>query len=86
MASLRFPFLMVRVELGDRVFEENAVLDTGFDGEVAIPESRAEGLQPEGSDQFVFPDGTIVEAGRFRGVVQLGDLAPRLCRDNRPRY
>lgn len=43
MTSLRFPFVTVRIELADRVFEENAILDTGFDGEIVIPQSRAKG-------------------------------------------
>ena len=76
MTSLHFPFVPVRIELGGRVFEENAILDTGFDGEIVIPQSRAEGLQPEDSAQFVFPDGTVVEPDIFRGVVQLADMEP----------
>ena len=76
MTSPRFPFLRIRVELADRVFEENALLDTGFDGEIVIPESRAQGLQPDDIGRFVFPDGTEVEPGRFNGVARLNDLEP----------
>ena len=76
MTSPRFPILRIRVELADRVFEENALLDTGFDGEIVIPKSRAQGLQPDDIGRFVFPDGTEVEPGRFKGVARLNDLEP----------
>lgn len=76
MTSLRFPILRIRVELADRVFEENALLDTGFDGEIVIPKARAQGLQPDDIGRFVFPDGTEVEPGRFKGVARLNDLEP----------
>ena len=79
MTSLRFPFVPVRIELGGRVFEETAILDTGFDGEVVIPQSRAEGLQPDDSARFVFPDGTVVEPDIFRGIVQLADMEPTIA-------
>lgn len=76
MTSPRFPILRIRVELAGRVFEENALLDTGFDGEIVIPKSRAQGLQPDDIGRFVFPDGTEVEPELFKGVARLNDLEP----------
>ena len=76
MTSLTFPFVPVRIELQGRVFEENAILDTGFDGEIAIPKAYAEGLEPEGSEPFAFPDGTVVEPDKFTGIVRLADMEP----------
>lgn len=76
MTSLSFPFVSVRIELGGRVFEENAILDTGFDGEVVIPQNLVEGLQADEAARFVFPDGTVVEPEVFNGVVQLADMEP----------
>ena len=76
MTSPRYPSFPVRIELAGRVFEENAVLDTGFDGEVAVPVSRVEGLETDEFERFAFPDGTVVEPGIFRGSVQLADLPP----------
>ena len=76
MTSPRFPSLRLRVELAGRVFNEDALLDTGFDGEVAIPKSRAEGLQPKEIGRFAFLDGTVVEPDMFSGIARLGDLEP----------
>ena len=79
MTSLLLPFVPVRIELGGRVFEENAILDTGFDGEIVIPQARVAGLQPDDSARFVFPDGTVVEPDIFRGIVRLADMEPTVA-------
>ena len=79
MTSLTFPFVPVRIELDGRVFEENAILDTGFDGEISIPKTHVEGLEPDDSARFMFPDGTIVEPDIFRGIVRFADMEPTVA-------
>ena len=38
VTSRRFPYLPVRVEVHGFVYEGYALLDTGFDGDVILPE------------------------------------------------
>ena len=75
MTSHQFPFLRVKVILAARDYEEDALLDTGFSGDVAIPAHFD--LGPSGATAvFTLADGSMVRVRSQRGQVQLGDLEP----------
>lgn len=75
--SARFPYVPVRVVLGGRTLVLDALLDTGFDGELAIPSVLDVSERPaEIYQQWVLADGAIREAPVYEGVVQVGDFDP----------
>ena len=75
MISSPFPFLRIKVMLGDRDYEEDALLDTGFNGDVAVPYHVE--LDPSGrTTELILGDGSLIRARSQLGQVQLGDLEP----------
>lgn len=76
MISSRFPYLLVTVRLRDQGYTEEALLDTGFEGDVAIPGHLLEGMEPDRRRRYILADGRIGIASIFYGDVQLGDLEP----------
>ena len=75
MISSSFPYLRIKVTLGDRDYEENALLDTGFNGDVAVPyyvELDSSGRTTD----LILADGSHIRARSQQGQVQLGDLEP----------
>ena len=75
MTNHPFPFLRVKVILADRDYEEEALLDTGFGGDVAIPAHYELGSS-ETTAVFTLADGSIVRVRSQRGQVQIGNLEP----------
>lgn len=76
LTSSRFPFLPVRLRLGQGTYEEEALLDTGFDGGIAVPPSVLEGQEANWRQIWTLADGSSVPLPVYRGVVQLGDFQP----------
>ena len=76
MISARFPYLMVRVNVGGASLVESALLDTGFNWDFAIPVSRSIGLQPVRREWITLANGREEPAFVFEGSIQLGDLEP----------
>ena len=74
MTSGPFPYLPARVEVGGLSLVENAVVDSGFNWDFAIPVSRSVGLQPVKLERIILANGIGVDAFVFEGRVQLGDL------------
>lgn len=67
--------MRIKVTLGDRDYEENALLDTGFNGDVAVPfhlELDSSGRTTE----LILADGSVIRARSQLGQIQLGDLEP----------
>jgi predicted aspartyl protease len=65
------------VTVGQRTFEGEALVDTGFDDDLAIPHDRiADGDPPDEYRTFRLADGSRVVAAIYHGTVQIGDLAP----------
>ena len=69
--SAHYPFLSVRVHIGDWRSEASALIDTGFEGSCVIPSAALDlGLgNPDSSSNWVLADGSIVET-----PVYIGDL------------
>ncbi len=75
--SDRFPYLPVRLTIGGREAQFEALLDTGFDGGVAVPEDTiASGQTAEWSLSFYLADGSVVDVPAYLGRVQVGELLP----------
>ena len=76
--SVNYPFLSVRIEIGDWRTETWALVDTGFEGSLAIP-STALGLglgSPDSSSNWVLADGSVVETPVYIGELEIFGLPP----------
>ncbi|MDP6495388.1 MAG: hypothetical protein QGI09_08240 [Dehalococcoidia bacterium] len=71
--SADYPFLRVRVGIGGQRTEALALIDTGFDGAVAVPEGWLDGTRndPEGFVPLQMADGSISYAPVFVGIVEI---------------
>ena len=82
-AVSRFPYLPVRVQIGDLViYEGEALIDTGFTGAIVLPSSyEPENVPAERQGRWRMPDGNLVEAPRYNGFVFVGNFPPMPFRE-----
>ena len=76
LVSSRFPFLPVRLEVRQLIYEEEALIDTGFDGGIAVPPFLLEGQEPDWRQRWILAEGSEIVAPVYRGTVQVGDFQP----------
>ena len=75
--SFRFPYLDIRIRVCQRDTDVEALLDTGFDGDVAVPQGLvADGHPPDGHSRWALADGSMILVPYYRCTVQLGGLGP----------
>jgi predicted aspartyl protease len=74
--SDRFPYIGLHVEVRGQLQDIEALIDTGFDGFLAVPPALLDAAQPPDDYQsWSMADGTRVVAPLYLGTVQVGDLA-----------
>ncbi len=74
MTSPPYPSLRIRCALHGVVYEEFAIVDTGFDGHLAIPESFVENLpQPLYVRRVRTASGQVVRVPVYFGSIELFD-------------
>lgn len=75
--SDRFPYLPLTLVVVGRAAALQALLDTGFDGDIVVPPSfvRA-GPSPDEYTSWELADGSVVATPVYHGIVRVGDLAP----------
>jgi predicted aspartyl protease len=77
VTSSRFPYLPIRLQIRQHTYEGDALIDTGFDGGIAVPLSLLEDVGPPDSHELWAPVvGPSVTAPVYRGSFQVGDLGP----------
>ncbi len=77
IVSSRFPYIPVRVQLGQRTINVEALLDTGFDGAIILPaDLLANGAPAESYVRVVLADGSRVLAATSVGTLQIGEMTP----------
>ena len=75
--SSRFPYIPVRVQLGRRTFNVEALLDTGFDGAIILPSALvANGAPVERYVRVVLADSSRVLAATYVGTLRIGGMPP----------
>jgi predicted aspartyl protease len=75
MTPAPYPSLRVRYVASGVAGEANAIVDTGFDGYLAIPESLIGSLpEPTYRRRYRTASGESVVVAAFRGTVELVDL------------
>ena len=67
----RFPYLHVTLRVRDRVYQAEALLDTGFDGDAIIPVTRTADLG--GADNY--QRWRLADGSRLLAPVYLGNLS-----------
>lgn len=77
LESERFPYLVIEIVFDDYLELVEAVLDTGFDGDLAVPASFP---SPEGDayvdQEWAFADGSVVHSRAFVGTDRVGPFDP----------
>lgn len=72
--SSHFPYLPLRLEVQNRTHEVEALIDTGFDGDVTVPPNVLANGHPDDYHRWTLADGSHVYAPYYLGTVQVGDL------------
>ena len=76
ITSTNYPFLRIVAQSRSWQHETLALIDTGFDGALAVPLSVVETLgDPDTSTDWQQADGSIAEAPVYYGAVQIVNLA-----------
>lgn len=78
LVSSRFPYLPIRIRFRQAEVDVEALLDTGFDGDVVPPARLITGGQqpPDGYLRWTLADGSNVLASYSLGTVMVGGFGP----------
>ena len=77
LESERFPYLPLQVQASSHSLDVEALVDTGFDGDVALPRSLISGqMIPDHYAAWTLADGSEVLAAVFIGAARLGTFRP----------
>lgn len=75
VASSRFPYIPIRVEALGHRYELDALVDTGFDGDVAVPAPvAADWGQPDRQLRAMLADGSMRWVPVYRGFAEIDGL------------
>ncbi len=75
--SAHFPYLPVHVEVVNQTHQLEALLDTGFDGDIAVPPRLITGRgYPDGYHRWILADTSRVAAPFYAGTLRLGAIGP----------
>jgi predicted aspartyl protease len=74
LVSGHFPYLPLRLDVHGRTFTVEALIDTGFDGDVAVPPDLLAGDEPDDYQRWTLADGAVVYTPMYFGTVQVGDV------------
>ena len=74
MTDAPYPYLAVRFQIQDYRAEESALVDTGFDGQLAIPEPLADTLPPPLYLRRIrTASGQVVRVPAYLGTLELAN-------------
>lgn len=77
LTSTQFPYLPLTLHVQGYITTVVALLDTGFDGNVALPpDLLPANIAPDLDLGWVLADGTMVHAPAYVGTVRLGNFGP----------
>jgi predicted aspartyl protease len=75
--SDRFPYLPLTLTVANRTVRVEALLDTGFDGDVVVPPQLiTDGEPPDEHRSWSLADGSVIVAPLYYGALQVGSLDP----------
>ncbi len=74
LVSDRFPYLPLHLGVRGRIYTLDALIDTGFDGDVAVPPSLLADDTPDDYQRWTLADASIVYTPMYFGTVQISDV------------
>ena len=75
VVSSHFPYVPVHLQVRDTEADVEALVDSGFDGDIAVAQAVvADGRPPDGHQYWGLADGSEVLAPYYLGRVGLGQL------------
>ena len=75
LVSEHFPYLPLRLAVRRGTYAIEALIDTGFDGDVAVPPALLPDGDPDQYQRWTLADGSAVYAPLYFGTVQVGDVS-----------
>lgn len=73
LTSSRFPYIQAILQVLNRNIKVEALVDTGFDGDITVPpEVVLNGKPPEGYLPWTLADDTKINAPYFLGKIKIG--------------
>lgn len=73
--SSHFPYIPLRIKVRRGTHTAEALIDTGFDGDIALPPKMImNGNPPDGYHRWKLADESIVTAPYYIGTVELGKI------------
>ena len=75
--SSRFPYLPIKITLQQHSQHVEALLDTGFDGDVIVPSTFITGNRPPDElVPWILADGSRGQAPAYIGTIEIGVFGP----------
>lgn len=75
LVSSRSPYISIQVQVQGKIKNFDALVDTGFDGNVIIPRHQLmNGEPPSGYLPCKLADGSKITAPFYEGVIKIGKL------------
>ena len=75
LISKKFPYIPIKIEFRHRKEKIEVLLDTGFDGDVIMPEGLVSNGEP--ADEYLswrMADGSLISAPAYRGSLEIGNI------------
>ena len=77
VSSSHFPYLPLRITVRARTLDVEALLDTGFDGDILVPHRLVDDARPpDDYEPWVLADGSRGQAAAYFGTVEVGVFGP----------
>ncbi len=73
LTSSRFPYIQITLQVLSRNLKVEALIDTGFDGDVTVPSKMIlNGKPPQGYLPWTLASGAKINAPYFLGKIKIG--------------
>ena len=74
VVSERYPYLLVELRVGDQLMVVDALVDTGLDGDLVLPEQTPFEQSADSYRSWRFADGSGVDAPVYYGTLRIGEF------------
>ena len=75
LESEQFPYLPLTLSVGERTLAVEALVDTGFEGDLAVPLLLiTDGQPPDDYRSWALADGSVIATPMYYGTVRVGSF------------
>lgn len=75
LESSNFPYLKIFIKVLQRNLSREALVDTGFDGDISLPARLIlNGKPPDGHTSWILANGENIRVPYYFGFIKLGDF------------